>query len=152
MKSYTDIEQSKKLAEILPLDSADMHWCLSHFSPKDDIEKYEEFPVFGYSKEFRPCWSLATLLGILPYKIKLSHDVIDDDGNPAYKNECYKFSINRCGLFGDKWNVQYYGKHQRQLGKIYKELYIDLLISENYDNPVDACYEMIIKLHEQKLL
>ena len=24
--------------------------------------------------------------------------------------------------------------------------------SKSYDNPVDACYEMIIKLHEQKLL
>ena len=26
IKSYTDIEQSKKLAEILPLDSADMYY------------------------------------------------------------------------------------------------------------------------------
>ena len=26
MKNYTDIKQSKKLAEILPLESADMHW------------------------------------------------------------------------------------------------------------------------------
>lgn len=26
MKAYTDLEQSRKLAEILPLESADMHW------------------------------------------------------------------------------------------------------------------------------
>ena len=26
IKSYTDISQSKKLAEILPLESADMYW------------------------------------------------------------------------------------------------------------------------------
>ena len=26
MKSYTDLEQSKKLAEILPVESADMTW------------------------------------------------------------------------------------------------------------------------------
>jgi hypothetical protein len=26
MKSYTDVEQSKKLAEFLPLESADMGW------------------------------------------------------------------------------------------------------------------------------
>lgn len=26
IKSYTDLEQSKKLAEILPLESADMHY------------------------------------------------------------------------------------------------------------------------------
>ncbi len=27
MKSYTDIEQSKKLAEFLPIESADMFWA-----------------------------------------------------------------------------------------------------------------------------
>lgn len=26
------------------------------------------------------------------------------------------------------------------------------MISDAYDNPVDACYEMILKLNEQKLL
>ena len=26
IKSYTDIEQSRKLAKILPLESADMYW------------------------------------------------------------------------------------------------------------------------------
>ena len=26
------------------------------------------------------------------------------------------------------------------------------MMSDDYDNPVDACYEMILKLHEQKLL
>lgn len=26
IKSYTDLEQSKKLAEILPIESADMHY------------------------------------------------------------------------------------------------------------------------------
>ena len=33
MKSYTDLPQSKKLAEILPLESADMHystWVISN--------------------------------------------------------------------------------------------------------------------------
>ena len=32
MKTYTDIEQSKKLAEILPPESADMKW----FVPADN--------------------------------------------------------------------------------------------------------------------
>ena len=29
IKAYTDLEQSKKLAEILPLESADMYWWSS---------------------------------------------------------------------------------------------------------------------------
>ena len=29
IKSFTDLEQSKKLAEILPLETADMCWCLA---------------------------------------------------------------------------------------------------------------------------
>lgn len=145
MKAYTDLSQSKKLAEFLPLESADMFYRTDG-SVKLMWEHLKNIPVTT------PCWSLTALLSILPYKIKLSHDVIDANNNPAYKNECYKLSINRCGLFGDKWNVQYYGKHQRQLGKRYKELYIDLFLTENYDNLVDACYEMIISLNELKML
>ncbi len=39
MKAFTDVEQSKKLAEILPIESADM-----------------------YFNDNEPCWSLAALL------------------------------------------------------------------------------------------
>lgn len=151
VKAYTDIVQSKKLAEILPIESADMYYSKHNTIHANTLYGSCDIQYFNIH-EYIPCWSLAALLSILPYKIKLSHDVIDASGNPAFKNECYKFSINRCGLFGDKWNVQYYGKHQRQLGKRYKELYIDLLFSENYNNLVDACVEMILKLNELKLL
>lgn len=152
IKSHTDLKQSKKLAEILPLESADMVYVHTVDLEGDehyDIDFRNNQPLF---EDDISAWSLTALLNVLPYRIKLSNDAIDADGNPAYKNECYKFSINRCGLFGDKWNTQYYGKHQRQLGKRYKELYIDLLFSENYNNLVDACYELILKLHELNLL
>ena len=44
MKSYTDIEQSKKLAEILPVETADMCY------PKDAFEyNYAKEPVCHYS-------------------------------------------------------------------------------------------------------
>ena len=62
MKSYTDLEQSKKLAEILPLESADMCY------PKDAFEyNYSKEPVCHYSGIglAHPCWSLAALLGVL---------------------------------------------------------------------------------------
>ena len=58
MKSFTDIEQSKKLAEILPIESADMCYRLVTYSPncfkptqKSDI----------------PCWSLSALLQLFPH-------------------------------------------------------------------------------------
>lgn len=72
IKSYTDLEQSKKLADILPLESADMKW----YFWKDEIDA-PKTPTFGYSKTaaesykdteaiYLPCWSLAALLSVLP--------------------------------------------------------------------------------------
>ena len=63
MKAYTDLEQSKKLAKILPLESADMHYVLidsdqETYSP--GLEKY-----YGVLPSI-PCWSLAALLGVIP--------------------------------------------------------------------------------------
>ena len=63
MKSYTDLEQSKKLAEILPLESADM--CYYEYTSHIDGT-----PKVGYKEgitEGIPCWSLAALLGVLSY-------------------------------------------------------------------------------------
>jgi len=73
IKSYTDLEQSKKLAKILPLESADMYYSGNEY-PKP-ITKYHityanvlygsydihYFDIYGYV----PCWSLAALLDIL---------------------------------------------------------------------------------------
>ncbi len=72
MKSYTDLEQSKKLAEILPIESADMCWQYQ----KDrwvGEPYYKDFPQFEYAIDKRdiPCWSLAALLSILPKSARL---------------------------------------------------------------------------------
>jgi len=70
MKSYTDIEQSKKLVEILPLESADMHystWTILDgefiVSPNQGctIENLRE----DYGNQIIPCWSLAALLSVI---------------------------------------------------------------------------------------
>lgn len=70
MKSYTDIEQSKKLAEILPIESADFHFSANQ-SPKGYLEK----PIWGNSEyadySAFPCWSLSALLEVLPNGIVL---------------------------------------------------------------------------------
>ncbi len=56
IKSYTDLDQSKKLAEILPIESADCYW-------EDEISV--EFG-HGWHSQHVPCWSLAALLSVLP--------------------------------------------------------------------------------------
>ena len=58
MKSYTDLEQSKKLAEILPLESADMWYSIVDNEAFICLEHHNEY-------EQIPCWSLAALLNIL---------------------------------------------------------------------------------------
>lgn len=65
MKAYTDLEQSKKLAEILPLKSADMRFCFSHTLSGRIIGHY---PMIGREPSLGtiPCWSLAALLSVLP--------------------------------------------------------------------------------------
>ena len=82
MKNYTDLEQSKKLADILPIESADTH-----------------------------SWSLATLLNYLSANFHVDIKCLDN----------------------------------------YWEL--DCRVQVTYNKElVDACYEMIIKLYDKKLL
>lgn len=66
IKSYSDLQQSKKLAEILPLESADMRYK-EYTSSLDYSSKHCVIPSIGcpHSKDV-PCWSLAALLGVLP--------------------------------------------------------------------------------------
>ena len=82
MKSYTDLEQSKKLAEILPLESADMHystWVISNgefiVSPNygNTIEDLQE----DYGNQIIPCWSLAALQDIIKINYKLEKTFLD---------------------------------------------------------------------------
>lgn len=137
MKSYTDIEQSKMLAEILPLESADMHyatWTILDgefiVSPNQGstIEDLQE----EYGNQIIPCWSLAALLSILPIVYTNNkkevcgplHIDITDSETPFvlwYVNPLHK---------GDIVELQ----------------------TKEYDNLVDACVEMILKLKEKNLL
>jgi hypothetical protein len=124
IKSHSDLDQSRKLAEILPLESADMKWSI----PADNEGEFiEEVSLIKYKSEYAlfdkitdwndtpylPCWSLAKLLDILP-KIYGAKPILDLEEN----------------------SIQYTG--------------IDLYVVA--DNPVDACYEMILKLNELKML
>ena len=74
MKSYTDIEQSKKLAEILPIESADMMHDRLIIIPFND-------------GSLTPCWSLTALLGVIPY-------------NVSFNRAVYRFKLVK---FSDHW-------------------------------------------------
>lgn len=113
MKPYSDLEQSKKLAEILPIESADGYWFKS--SPSQPYRVYTKgTPNPG---EHILCWSLAALLNYI--KDKCSYFEL------VYLNSTIVKNVYR--LSTDMYDV--YEKEA-----------------------VDACVEMIVKLHEQKLI
>lgn len=60
-KIATDIFQSKQLAEILPIESADMYWDY-------DVQKHEYYPMVmdeQFDDLCTPAWSLAALLKLI---------------------------------------------------------------------------------------
>ena len=122
-KAYTDLEQSKKLAKILPLESADMDYI-----PVINIEGEYCINVNTWDNDhvidegWIPCWSLAALLSILP--------TIDDRNAEFCKDIRF-----------DKWHIYYHGTAS-----------LPIIDTEKYENLVDACYEMILKLNEMKML
>lgn len=128
IKSYTDIEQSKKLAEILPLESADMFLALNGLVPV--MSKYIDNGLVTADETAIPCWSLAALLDVLPF-----HLIVN--------NQRYAFSMHK-GLDknGETYMIRY---------NIF-DTDICLYKTKYYNSPVDACYEMVIKLNELKML
>lgn len=64
MKSFTDLEQSKELAKILRIDSADMRY--TPFTDKYPWVWHEEVKLL--EKNATPCWSVAALLDIMPLR------------------------------------------------------------------------------------
>jgi hypothetical protein len=79
-------------------------------------------PFCFYSGIGVPCWSLAALLDVLP--------TIDDRNAIFCKDIRY-----------DKWHVFYHGTAT-----------LPRIDTERYHDVTDACVEMILKLHERKLL
>lgn len=128
MKSYTDIEQSKKLAEILPLESADMCFVNDGTSIKIDANPYNVRKYMWKDVQLIPCWSLAALLEEIP------DTIINMVG------EGLKLHIDKDGF---QYSLFYENEYTGNMFEIETEL---------YDDMIDACYEMIIKLNEQKLL
>ena len=122
IKSYTDIEQSKVLATILPIESADMFLAMNGILPV--MSKYIDNGLVTADETAIPCWSLASLLSVIPKRIK-DYNVLRIDINE--KDTSIWYDDIGCGV-------------NNELPDITKE------------TPIDACYEMILKLKELNLL
>ena len=138
IKSYTDISQSKKLVEILPLESADMRYgYIAPYDysdrmydggydeipyPKDFLIKNPNFSANEYDAEL-PCWSLASLLSVIK---------------------------DKCGYFEFVYLKRTYDRRGDVLEDVYR------LSTDEYDvynkEALDACVAMIEKLKELNLL
>ena len=86
IKSFTSLEQSKKLAEILPLESADMCYTSEDFVDEDtgDVVSIEKVSFGHPSNTEIGCWSLAALLDVLPSSI------VDSSDNRHFRVHCMK--------------------------------------------------------------
>ena len=122
IKSYTDLEQSKKLAEFLPLESADFGWNVfvddtSRILPVNDWDLTKDGS--GGVKFFH-AWSLAALMKIIEIdKSEISFD-------------CY----------GEKYRVNV---HYQTLGSFCQD-------NELYESKIDALFAMVMKLHKRNIL
>lgn len=127
MKTNSDFEQSKMLAEFLSVESADLM-----FVHTTDLEGNEHYDI-----DFRnnqpllegdiPCWSLAALLDVIPQEISDS-----------------EYVINITEGCDEKWVITY--DHINNKNHSYYGL------STGADNLVDACYNMIVRLKKHNLI
>ena len=122
MKAYTDLEQSKKLAEILPIESADMCYIqdLLAYCKYGEYRPYIGNIIPAYGQDKIKCWSLAALIGVIPHNLKLVLAINDYQGDRKEKYVIGSIEHDNYDCFAD--------------------------------NPIDACYELILKLNELNLL
>lgn len=81
MKSYTDLEQSKKLLSLgLNTSTADVYWSITLDIPIPYLATKIEHQMYKDGAHLIPAWSLAALLGALP-EIQGGKPVISLDDN-----------------------------------------------------------------------
>lgn len=122
-KICTTIEQSQKLIELgIDVKTADMDYvpCVN------DMNEYD-YVVNIWNNEHEenwiPCWSLAALLELMPKLYEWENDPEDGGCQP-----------NLCkGWDNNQWHIVYRSS---------------IYITEWYDEPIDAAFEMVCWLKE----
>ena len=133
LRDFTTVEQSKILSEFLPTETANMVYCYT----KEGDKLISNVPIHltrATTNTFKHlcCWSTAALTKVLPpYLFEFERGI---DLN-IYPN-----------LNGNGWHCSYMPNciENRKNDKF------TLITSAN--NLIDAVFEMILKLHELKLL
>lgn len=147
IKSYTDLEQSKKLAKILPIESADMTWCynnsikgvnytnqsFANLRPVKEVIEVLDQTLSRWDKhwELIPCWSLSALFKVIPKHIK---DI---------PNHIKSVNVLRIDIDEKDFSIWY-----DEIGYGVNTVLPDITMEE----PVDACVGVILELHELNLL
>lgn len=137
IKVFTNIEQSKKLAEILPVESADMTWEQvdlitgdTEWEPLLGLDVAIKDNLFSYRNGYMvPCWSLTALLNVLISKDFDPETMFlrsTSDGRGTHLTNVWRLSVD--------------------------SLDVDITLRDIYaDNLVDACVEMILRLDKLKI-
>ena len=121
MKSYTDLAQSQILAKILPFTSADMKW----FVPADNEGEFiEEVTLIKYKSEYN-LFEKVTDWNDTPYV-------------PCWSLSALLNFLPRPDLHQTKGGQWYCVTEPNRM-----------YFSKHFDNPIDACVDMIVKLTEE---
>ncbi len=142
IKSYTDLEQSNKLAEILPLESADNVIVLIGYNdgiktvtiPKESLDII--ITPFSDIRKTVPCWSLAALLEVIPQSI--TKYIESERCQKTFHLNLFRSYYHCCSYCFEPSVSDNDGNNT--------------LYCIGRDNWVDACYEMILKLQKLKLI
>ena len=144
IKSYTDLEQSKKLAEILPLESADMVlWGKDFKSVCADIHAQEFMKGLEYKKmNYVPCWSLAALMNLLPSEFTEKGE---------YSETTYEIHIRKYALTDDVdiYQIAYGNYHWHEDGSC---SWSDMINSGQKEELIDAAFQIVCWLKENNKL
>ena len=127
IKSYTDLEQSKKLSEFLPLESADMRYSIVDNEAFICLERHNEY-------EQIPCWSLAALLKLIPKHI-LRKD---------------KIHYGQTFIPSFRWEITPTAIYYTDGNDIMD--YVSFRYGENNIELIDAVFKMVVWLKEKTII
>lgn len=156
-KICTSVKQSKKLIELgIDVKTADMYYMYRHWEIDEETVGSQSDASIGFNSDFYcgadngktyhyiPAWSLTALLELIPKHIK------QEDGRT------YTFHIfNDDGIVIKRWGCSYCAEDFHNRAEYLSDPHLKYptnIYSDKYDNPLDAVFEMVCWLLENKKL